>query len=76
MWREFWVHYGKRTIGAAAGLFFGFVYLFAGFWDMLVFMLLISVGYWIGKKKDLRQDPAAPWQQVWSVLMERFRPFR
>nr|WP_167272689.1 DUF2273 domain-containing protein [Paenibacillus lupini] len=76
MWREYWASYGKRTIGAAAGLFFGFVYLFAGFWDMLFFILLVSAGYWFGKQKDMQNGSILPWQRLWSWLMERYRPFR
>ncbi|MFC4777466.1 DUF2273 domain-containing protein [Paenibacillus sp. GCM10023252] len=76
MWREFWASYGKRAAGAAAGLFLGFVYLFAGFWDMLFVGLLVWVGYWVGKQKELGSGAILPWHRLWDWLMERFRPFR
>jgi uncharacterized membrane protein len=76
MWREFWANYGKRAAGAAAGLFFGFLYLFVGFWDMLFVGLLVLIGYWIGKQMELDNGPILPWQRLWYALLERFRPFR
>ncbi|QAY66244.1 DUF2273 domain-containing protein [Paenibacillus protaetiae] len=76
MWKEFWTSYGKRTIGAAIGLFFGIIYLFAGFWDMLMVGLLVAIGYWFGKQKELHNDPLRMLQQLWSVLMERVRFYK
>ncbi|RJE89949.1 DUF2273 domain-containing protein [Paenibacillus sp. 1011MAR3C5] len=76
MWRDFWGIYWKRLIGAAVGLFFGIVYLAFGFWDMLFVALLVFVGYWFGKQKELSDGPAIPWQRLWYALLERFRPFR
>ncbi|WP_168119240.1 DUF2273 domain-containing protein [Paenibacillus sp. HB172176] len=76
MWREFWNIYWKRLIGAAAGLFFGFIYLAAGFWDMLFVALLVYAGYWVGKLKEQGALPVVPWQRIWQTVMDRFRPFR
>ncbi|MGO4699111.1 DUF2273 domain-containing protein [Paenibacillus sp. 2TAB26] len=76
MWREFWNIYQKRMIGAAIGLFFGLLYLFVGFWDMLFVGLLVSIGYWIGLQKETSDGPVFPWQRLWYSLLERFRPFK
>ncbi|OMF34256.1 hypothetical protein BK133_13135 [Paenibacillus sp. FSL H8-0548] len=76
MWTEFWAIYGKRAAGAAIGLFFGFLYLFVGFWDMLFVALLVSIGYWIGLHKETNNGPILPWQRLWYSLLERFRPFK
>ncbi|MGG1635741.1 hypothetical protein BK120_08085 [Paenibacillus sp. FSL A5-0031] len=76
MWREFWNIYQKRMIGAAIGLFFGLLYLFVGFWDMLFVGLLVSIGYWIGLQKETSDGPIFPWQRLWYSLLERFRPFK
>lgn len=76
MLKEFWAIYWKRVIGVATGLFFGMIYLFFGFWDMLFVGLLVYVGYWIGKHKELDNGPILPWQRLWNALTDRFRPFR
>jgi len=76
MWREFWTSYGKRAAGAATGLFFGLIYLFVGFWDMVFIALLVAVGYWVGKQKELGNEPILPIQRMWYSLLERFRPFK
>jgi len=76
MWRELWSNYWKRIIGAAVGLFFGFIYLFTGFWDMLFVALLVAVGYWVGKQKEMNNGTAHSWQRLWYSVLDRFRPFR
>ena len=76
MWREFWNIYWKRLIGAATGLFFGIIYLAAGFWDMLFVALLVYLGYWLGKLKEQSALPVIPWQRIWQTVVDRFRPFR
>jgi Small integral membrane protein (DUF2273). len=76
MWRELWSAYQKRIAGAAAGLFFGIIYLFFGFWDMLFVALLVGAGYWYGKQKEMTSGPVIPWQKLWDAVMDRFRPFR
>ena len=76
MWREIWNTYWKRLVGVAAGLLAGIVYLVFGFWDMLFVALLVLVGYWFGKQKELSDGPIIPWQRIWNELLERFRPFR
>ena len=76
MWKDFWNAYWKRLVGVAAGLFFGIIYLAFGFWDMLFVALLVFIGYWFGKQKELTDGPVIPWQRIWYALLERFRPFR
>ncbi|MFD1955853.1 DUF2273 domain-containing protein [Paenibacillus thailandensis] len=76
MWREFLASCGKRVLGAAAGLFFGIIYLISGFWDMLVVGLLVSAGYWIGKQKELRQDPLVPLRRIWQYLSNKIRLYK
>ena len=55
MWNELWESHRGKLIGVAAGVFFGFIYLFFGFWDMLIFGFIVLLGIisgtnWIGKK--------------------------
>jgi uncharacterized membrane protein len=76
MWREIWNANWKRLVGVAAGLMAGIVYLAFGFWDMLIVALLVFIGYWFGKQKELSDEPVIPWQRIWNELLERFRPFR
>jgi uncharacterized membrane protein len=76
MWRELLTTHGGRVFGIAAGVFLGFVYLFAGFWDMLFFALLVWIGYYIGRMKDERSGPVIPWDRLISWLNERWRLFK
>lgn len=55
IWEILWEHKGK-LLGAAAGFFFGLLYLLVGFWDTLVFVVFISTGYYIGRKLDHKED--------------------
>jgi len=61
-------------------VFFGIIYLIAGFWDMLFFALLVWIGYYAGKMKDERSWPAIPWDRLGERLGEwlgdRWRRFR
>ncbi|WP_232696097.1 DUF2273 domain-containing protein [Brevibacillus daliensis] len=50
-----WEHKGK-LLGILAGFLFGLIYLFVGFWDTLVFLVLIGTGYYIGRKLDRKED--------------------
>ncbi|XEC92844.1 DUF2273 domain-containing protein [Paenibacillus tarimensis] len=76
MWREIWNTYGGRIAGVTAALFLGFIYLFAGFWDMLFFALLLWVGYYFGKQKDISAGPVIPWSQITNWVTDRFRSFK
>jgi uncharacterized membrane protein len=73
MWKEWWQTYGGRAIGVLAGLFFGFIYLIRGFWDMLFFALLVGVGYWAGKHKDEKLGPLVPWDRLADWISDRWR---
>lgn len=55
LWELLLQHKGK-VLGVAAGLFFGFLYLLVGFWDTLVVILLVTAGYYIGRKYDQKED--------------------
>jgi len=76
MWKELLAVYWKRAAGAAVGLFFGIIYLFTGFWDMLFVALLVAIGYWFGKQKEMGNGTIYPWQRLWDSILDRFRPFR
>jgi uncharacterized membrane protein len=73
MWKQLWQTHSGRIIGVAAGLFFGFIYLFAGFWDMLFFMLLVGTGYWIGRWKDIPAKNQLSWREWYEWLYDRWR---
>jgi len=72
MWKLWWDTYGGRATGVAAGLFFFFIYLLSGFWDMLFCALLVAVGYWIGKAKDDRSGPLVNWSRLTDWLTDRW----
>jgi|HigsolmetaAR203D_1030402.scaffolds.fasta_scaffold00658_4 uncharacterized membrane protein len=75
MWRELWNDHKGKCIGVAMGLLFGFVYLFFGFWDMVMFALLVLIGFAIGRKVDraeLKEDA----QRWFHWLNERWNLFR
>lgn len=56
MWWEILNEHKGKTIGVAAGLFFGIIYLLVGFWDTIVFIVFVSTGLYFGKKFDNRED--------------------
>ncbi|PZD93438.1 hypothetical protein DNH61_22700 [Paenibacillus sambharensis] len=76
MWKEILSTYGGRIAGVAAGVFFGCIYLIAGFWDMLFFALLTFIGYYVGRLKDERTGPVFPWERLTGWLNERWRWFK
>ncbi|GGF87103.1 DUF2273 domain-containing protein [Paenibacillus abyssi] len=76
MWREFWITYAGRITGVATALLLGFIYLFSGFWDMLFFALLLWIGYFFGKQKDMSALPRISWHQITDWFSDRWRPFR
>lgn len=76
MWREIWNQYWKRIVGAGIGLFFGIIYLIAGFWDMLFIALLVAAGYWYGKQKEYVSGPVIPWDRIWQSIGKLFKPYR
>lgn len=76
MWKQLWESHSGRIIGVAAGIGLGFLYLFAGFWDMLFFALLVFIAYQIGKQKDLQLEPMFSWRRIVSWLSERWSRLR
>ncbi|GAB2692932.1 DUF2273 domain-containing protein [Paenibacillus thermoaerophilus] len=67
-------HIGK-TIGVAAGLLLSVVYLFFGFWDMLVVGVILFLGYYFGHKSD-RGEPFIPLSEWLEWLRGSWRWFR
>jgi uncharacterized membrane protein len=75
MWTEVWARYKGRIVGSTVGFFLGLVYLFSGFWDMLIVAFIITIGFLIGNKSDMKQDwPSAA--ELWRWLMDRWSLFR
>lgn len=76
MWLELWSTHRGKLIGTLTGLFLGFIYLFAGFWDMLVFAAILSIGYWLGKKSDDRESVS---EMIYHIIRRwngRWRMFK
>lgn len=74
--KEVWESHRGRIVGIVSGIFFGFIYLIAGFWDMLFFALVVFIGYAVGKRKDLRMESVFRWDEMRKWLSERWRPFK
>ena len=75
MWKELWESHRGKVIGVAAGIFFGFIYLFFGFWDMLIFGFIVLVGFYIGNKLD-RKESFVMLEDIWRYLTQKWRMFR
>ena len=79
LWSSLWDvlrgEYAGRILGILFGLFCGFLYLFCGFWDMLIFALIVYVGYYIGRRFDERRRPV-DFRPIRSWLTERWRGFK
>lgn len=75
MWNELWESHRGKVIGVAAGIFFGFIYLFFGFWDMLIFAFIVLVGLYIGNKLD-RKESFVMLEDIWRYLTQKWRMFR
>jgi uncharacterized membrane protein len=75
MWNELWEQHRGKLIGAAAGVFLGFIYLICGFWDMLIFAFIVVIGYYIGSKLD-RKESILPVEDIWRYLTQKWRMFR
>ncbi|OPH60799.1 hypothetical protein BC351_16505 [Paenibacillus ferrarius] len=75
MWNELWASHRGKVIGVAAGIFFGFIYLFFGFWDMLIFGFIVFLGLYIGNKLD-RKESFAMLEDIWRYLTQKWRMFR
>jgi uncharacterized membrane protein len=75
MWNELWEQHRGKVIGVAAGVFLGFIYLFFGFWDMLIFAFIVLVGYYVGNKLD-RKESFVLLEDIWRYLTQKWRMFR
>lgn len=75
MWNDIVEHHKGKLIGAIAGVFFGFLYLFVGFWDTLIFAFIVVVGYYIGNKVDKKED-IVPYQDIMNYLSQKWKMFR
>jgi uncharacterized membrane protein len=71
MWHELWEHHKGKVIGAGAGLFLGFIYLLFGFWDMLIFAFIVTVGCYIGGKLD-RKEKFPSLEDIWRYLTQKW----
>ncbi|CAH1217887.1 MULTISPECIES: DUF2273 domain-containing protein [Paenibacillus] len=76
LWREIWDNYKGRILGIVGGIFFGFLYVWIGFWDMLFFALLVFVGYTLGRRSDSKLEFHIPWREWGQWLGDRWRPFK
>ncbi|UJF31253.1 DUF2273 domain-containing protein [Paenibacillus hexagrammi] len=75
MWNELWEQHRGKTVGAGLGVFFGFIYLFFGFWDMLIFACIVLLGLYVGNKLDRRENFAVL-EDIWRYLTQKWRMFR
>ncbi|OAS22946.1 DUF2273 domain-containing protein [Paenibacillus oryzisoli] len=75
MWNELWEFHRGKVIGVTAGIFFGFIYLFFGFWDMLIFGFIVLVGFYVGNKLD-RKESFVMLEDIWRYLTQKWRMFR
>ncbi|NDI34224.1 DUF2273 domain-containing protein [Chengkuizengella sediminis] len=55
MWKDLWERHPGKLIGPIIGVFFGIIYLIVGFWDTLMFVLIVFIGFYIGRKVDLKE---------------------
>lgn len=75
IWEQLWERHRGKTVGVLAGGVVGLIYLFFGLWRMLIFVLIVYTGYYIGKKLD-RNEPVFPAEDTWRWLMDKWRLFR
>lgn len=73
--RQLWENHPGTVVGTLIGLFLGIVYLFFGFWDMLIFAFIVFIGYYVGKKTDLMEGREQA-DSLWQWLSEKWRMFR
>ncbi|MEX1029362.1 MAG: DUF2273 domain-containing protein [Paenibacillaceae bacterium] len=79
MWQTVWnvvrgEHRGK-LLGVLFGIFCGFLYLFTGFWDMLIFTFIVYVGYYVGRRIDEHQAPFDA-SSIWQWLTRSWKGFK
>lgn len=74
-WQKQWETRRGITIGLIAGFLLGIIYLAFGFWDMLIFGLIVYTGYYIGKRAD-NAEPLLPEEDEWRRILNKWRGFR
>jgi uncharacterized membrane protein len=74
-WEHLWDRQRGACIGMIGGIVLGIIYLFFGFWDMLIFGFIVYIGYRAGMRVD-RGEPALPLDRTIRWLNERWRLFR
>lgn len=68
-----WLYpYIGRLIGVTAGIILGVVYLFFGVFHMIVFGMIVFIGYYIGKKQDEKVDLR---ELLERMMPEKFRRY-
>ncbi|TBL79874.1 DUF2273 domain-containing protein [Paenibacillus thalictri] len=75
MWKQLWERRPGAVAGTAIGIFLGVIYLFFGFWDMLIFAFIAFLGYYFGAKTD-RKEPLFPFEDTKDWLSDRWKMFR
>lgn len=63
-----------RTIGVSIGLFLGFLYLIVGFWEMLLFAIIVGIALFAGVAYD--RGVSIDWRGIIRWLADRLRGFR
>ncbi|HEY0828195.1 MAG TPA: DUF2273 domain-containing protein [Bacilli bacterium] len=76
MWHELWYKYKGTLTGTACGFILGIVYLFFGFWDMVVFAFIVLVGFYLGSKLDHPKNLTGNVPNVYKWLADRWKMFR
>jgi len=56
MFSKIWEEHPGTLIGLAIGILVGIIYLIVGFWKTVIFIFFVSIGVYLGKKIDNRQD--------------------
>lgn len=67
---------GRRkglAIGTAAGLFLGFLFLIVGFWEMIIFAIIVAIGMGAGYAFD--RGMTVNLRQLGRWLADRWRGF-
>lgn len=70
MWEMLWNEHRGKCIGTALGFVLGIVYLFNGFWDMIIFASLLALGFYVGLKIDSRENL---WEVIDRILPGKFK---
>lgn len=68
MWEYLKIHIGK-LFAIISGLFFSLIYLFSGFLDMIVVLLIMAIAFYIGLKKDKKESVR---ESLLRILPENF----